>query len=52
MDKKRRDMKRNPESWWRKLYNEDGEVGEQAKMVREEYGLWDSLKFTFFGITK
>jgi hypothetical protein len=30
MDKKRRDMKRNPEGWWRQYYDENGEVGKQA----------------------
>lgn len=32
MDKKRRDMNRNHEKWWKELYNEDGEVGRQKEM--------------------
>jgi hypothetical protein len=31
MDKRRRDIRRNPESWWRELYDENGEVGYQAE---------------------
>lgn len=31
MDKLRRNVKMNHEWWWRELYDEDGEVGEQAK---------------------
>ena len=27
MDKRRRDMKRHPEWWWRCFYDENGEVG-------------------------
>ena len=30
MDKRRRDMKRNPEPWWQEHYNQHGEVGKQA----------------------
>jgi len=28
MDKLRRNMKLNPEWWWKILYDEDGEVGD------------------------
>ena len=27
MDKKRRDMDRNPEWWWQNIYDENGEIG-------------------------
>jgi hypothetical protein len=27
MDKKRRDMERNPEWWWQNIYDSEGEVG-------------------------
>lgn len=49
MDKKRRDMKRNPEPWWREQYDENGEVGKQKEMKYGDLGLWDSVKFTFLG---
>lgn len=31
MDRKRRDMERNPDWWWRDLYDEKGEIGNQAE---------------------
>ncbi len=31
MDKRRRDIKTNNEWWWRELYDEDGEIGQQAE---------------------
>lgn len=53
MDKRRRDIKRNAEPWWRQFYDQDGEVGRQADMKREdEYGVIDSFKFTLFGIER
>jgi hypothetical protein len=30
MDKKRRNMERNPEPWWHEFYDKNGEVGRQA----------------------
>jgi hypothetical protein len=35
MDRRRRDIKRNPEPWWRQFYDEYGEVGRQADMKDE-----------------
>jgi hypothetical protein len=49
MDKKRRDLKRNPEPWWRQFYDEEGEVGRQADLKDEHYGVIDSLRWTIFG---
>lgn len=49
MDKRRRDMKRNPEYWWQELYNENGEVGRQKEMEFGELDVVDSAKFTFLG---
>lgn len=49
MDKRRRDMKRNPERWWQEMYNEEGEVGKQREMEFGELGYWDSIKMTFLG---
>ena len=49
MDKKRRDMKRNPERWWRELYNEDGEIGRQKEMQFGDLTMWESVKMTFLG---
>ena len=31
MDKKRRDMSRHSEWWWRELYDENGEIMDQAE---------------------
>lgn len=52
MDKRRRDLVRNPEPWWKELYDENGEVGKQAAEPRSELGLFDSIKFTLFGDEK
>lgn len=41
MDKRRRDLKRHEEWWWRELYDEDGEIGEQAEW-KGEY--WITVK--------
>jgi hypothetical protein len=49
MDKKRRDIKRNPETWWRELYDENGEIGRQKEMQFGEMDIWDSFKMTFMG---
>ena len=49
MDKRRRNMKRNPEKWWRELYNEDGEVGRQKELQFGDLTLWESVKMTFLG---
>jgi hypothetical protein len=49
MDKRRRDLKRNPEKWWRDLYDENGEIGKQREIAFGELGLWDSIKLTFLG---
>lgn len=49
MDKRRRDMSRNQEKWWRELYDEQGEVGKQKATAFGELGLWDSVKLTFLG---
>lgn len=49
MDKRRRDMERNTEPWWRSHYDENGEVGVQASTKDEEVGLLDSIKITFLG---
>lgn len=38
MDKLRRNMTINQEWWWRILYDENGEVGDQAEWV-DEYWL-------------
>jgi len=37
MDKRRRDMTRNTEWWWQNIYDEDGEVGEQAGEPKNTY---------------
>jgi hypothetical protein len=37
MDKKRRDVKTNHEWWWKDLYDENGERGEQLQ--------WDGSAF-------
>jgi hypothetical protein len=39
MDKLRRNLKLNPEWWWRVLYDEDGEVGDQAEWKDDEFFL-------------
>ena len=52
MDKRRRDMKRNPEPWWQQLYDENGEIGAQAAEKNVETSLLDSIKFTIFGDSK
>lgn len=49
MDKRRRDLKRNPEKWWQDLYDQNGEVGKQKATQFGELGLWDSVKLTVFG---
>ena len=36
MDKRRRDVQRYPESWWREYYSSEGEVGEQAAWRPEQ----------------
>ena len=45
MDKRRRDMKRNTEWWWRLYYDENGEVGDQANWKEE---VWYILKLREF----
>ena len=42
MDKLRRDIKVNNEWWWRSLYDEDGEIGEQLEWRGES---WVTTKF-------
>jgi len=42
MDKKRRDMDRNPEWWWQNIYDSNGEIGKQAEWKDE---LWYEIKF-------
>lgn len=37
MDKRRRDIKRNHEWWWANIYDESGEIGEQAKETPDTY---------------
>ena len=34
MDKLRRNIQLNQEWWWRSIYDEDGEVGEQAEVIK------------------
>ncbi|CAK91801.1 unnamed protein product (macronuclear) [Paramecium tetraurelia] len=43
MDKLRRNMKMNTEWWWKDLYDENGEVGDQAKW-KDEYWLLPILR--------
>lgn len=43
MDKLRRNMKLNKEWWWRILYDEDGEVGDQEAWV-DEYWLVPKMR--------
>lgn len=43
MDKLRRNMKLNKEWWWRVLYDEDGEVGDQQEWV-DEYWLVPKMR--------
>ena len=45
MDKRRRDIKRNHEWWWRDLYDEDGEIGYQAEFKDDS---WIQKKFYEF----
>lgn len=45
-------MTRNPEPWWRKHYDENGEVGVQAATQDYDPSLWDSIKFTVLGDSK
>lgn len=40
MDKRRRDLNRNPESWWKELYDENGERGRQKQMQFGELSHW------------
>jgi len=44
MDRRRRDMARHPEWWWRDLYDENGEVGDQED--------WDGSWFASMEIKK
>jgi Cytochrome c oxidase biogenesis protein Cmc1 like len=37
MDKRRRDIERNKEWWWTNIYDENGEIGEQAKTPPDTY---------------
>lgn len=37
MDKRRRDIVKNHEWWWRELYDEDGEIGYQAEFKDESW---------------
>jgi hypothetical protein len=37
MDKRRRDVERNYEWWWTNIYDENGEIGEQAKDPPDTY---------------
>jgi len=37
MDKRRRDIERNNEWWWTNIYNENGEIGEQALTPKDTY---------------
>lgn len=43
MDKLRRNLKINHEWWWRVLYDEDGEVGEQATW-KDEYWMISRMR--------
>ena len=49
MDKRRRDMSRNRESWWQALYDSEGEVGRQKEMEFGDLTMWESVKMTFLG---
>ena len=49
MDRRRRDIHRNPEPWWRQYYDQDGEVGRQAEFKDLNYGVIDSIRWTLFG---
>lgn len=42
MDRRRRDMDRNPEWWWQNIYDRDGEIGKQKDWKDEE--LWYHIK--------
>lgn len=42
LDKRRRDMERNQEWWWRLYYDENGEVGDQADYKEQP---WYTLKY-------
>lgn len=50
-DKLRRDMQRHPEWWWREMYDEEGEVGDQAAWNNEWFGtlLFWNFKQKYFG---
>ena len=37
MDKRRRDVTRNNEWWWTNIYDENGEIGEQANNPPDTY---------------
>lgn len=37
LDKRRRDIVRNNESWWKDIYNEHGEIGLQADYPKDTY---------------
>lgn len=42
-------MDRNPETWWKQHYDENGEVGKQAATGDDEPTLLESIKFTVLG---
>ncbi len=42
MDRRRRDMDRNPEWWWQNIYDENGEVGKQKEWKDDQ--LWYHIK--------
>ncbi len=44
MDKRRRDMSRHPEWWWRDFYDENGEIGDQYQ--------WDGSWFLLLRFKK
>ena len=52
MDKRRRDMSRNTESWWKSHYSAEGEVGVQAATESVDPTLMESIKFMIFGNSK
>lgn len=37
MDKRRRDVIRNNEWWWTNIYDENGEIGQQAEVPKDTY---------------
>ena len=50
MDKLRRDTTKHTEWYWLNLYDEDGEIGEQAKFKPEESltGMWKKIAYNMF----